>query len=894
LSQDQTPPPSPREEDLRRLFEAAPVPLALTRQSDSTVLMVNRAAAAAFEFDMAAVVGTKAAVFYARPADREAFILALTRDGRVDRREIELKTATGRPLWASVSASLIEYRGEPVVLLGIADLSDRVESARALRESEERFRALAENAPLGVYRQDLEGHCLYTNPRWSEVTGFSADEARGKGWWRAVHPDDFAGAADGWAEAMAGDGRYRRELRLVRPNGEVRWVSVLAGPVRGADDEIVGHVGSIDDITERRRADESLREEYEFRNSVIQHAAEGLCVCHAVDEYPYVRFTVWNERMTEITGRSLEEINRLGWYQTLYPDPKVQALAQARMARMRVGDNLRAEPWEIARADGQRRIVQITTSLLQSGDGRGHVLALIEDVTEKQHAEMALLESQQMLKLVLDTIPVRLFWKDRNLTYLGCNRLVAADAGLESPAAVVGKTDLDLPWSGQASDFQADDRRVIETGEPKVNYEEAVETADGRVVWARTSKFPLRGPSGEVVGVLGAFEDITDRKEVEEGRRLLAERLSLATQAASIGTWELELPGQALTVDDQFVALYGGGGDQGKADGLWAERVHPEDRARSLERRRDALHGEAPAYDDEFRVIWPDGSLHYLRNLGRLVKDEQGRPSRLVGVTMDVTPFRRAEEDVRRLNAELERRVAERTRELSAANRELESFSYSVSHDLRAPLRAIDGFSQALLEDYGGQMDATASGHLRRVRLASQRMGQLIDDLLDLSRTSRAELRRRKVSLSALAEAIVAQLRTAHPTRLVDVHIAPDLEVEADESLSRVLLENLLGNAWKYTSRKPTARIELGRTLREGAPAFFVKDDGDGFDMAFAHKLFGPFQRLHGADEFEGTGIGLATVQRIVQRHGGWVLGEGEPGRGATFYFSLAERLEPR
>jgi len=889
VSSDPDPPPNPREEDLRRLFEAAPVPLVLTRQSDSTLLMVNRAAAATFEVEADSVLGRKAADFYARAADREAFIAALTRDGAVDRREIELKTATGRPLWASVSASLILYRGEHVVLLGIADLTERADSARALGESEERFRALAENAPLGVYRQDLEGNCLYTNPRWSEITGFSAEEALGKGWWRVVHADDFEGAAEGWAQAMAGDGRYRRELRLVRPNGEVRWVSILAGPVFGAAGQCIGHVGSIDDVTERRRADETLRQEYDFRTSVIQHAAEGLCVCHAVDEHPYVRFTVWNQRMREITGRSLEEINRLGWYQTLYPDPVLQAHAQARMARMRVGDNLRAEPWEIRRADGQKRIVQITTSLLQSDDGQGHVLALIEDVTEKQQAEAALRASQQMLKTVLDTIPVRLFWKDRDLRYLGCNRLVAADAGLTSAAEVVGKTDQDLAWSRQAPEFQADDRRVLETGEPKVNYEEAVATSDGRMLWARTSKFPLHGAAGEVVGVLGTFEDITDRKEVEERRRLLAERLSLATQAASIGTWELELQGQSLHVDDQFVALYGGVGDAWGAHHLWTERVHPEDRARSLERRRATADGEVPAYDDEFRVLWPDGSVHYLRNLGRLVKDAQEQPLALVGVTMDVTPSKRAEEDVRRLNAELERRVAERTLDLLAANNELESFSYSVSHDLRAPLRAIDGFSQALVEDYGERMDENSRGHLRRVRLASQRMGQLIDDLLNLSRTSRAELTRRRVSLTSLAESIVAQLRTAQPDRVTETIVAPGLEADADESLSRLLLENLLGNSWKYTSKKPTARIELGRTTRDGGSVFFVKDDGDGFDMAFAHKLFGAFQRLHGADEFEGTGIGLATVQRIVQRHGGRVWGEGEPGVGAVFYFTLGD-----
>jgi light-regulated signal transduction histidine kinase (bacteriophytochrome) len=217
-----------------------------------------------------------------------------------------------------------------------------------------------------------------------------------------------------------------------------------------------------------------------------------------------------------------------------------------------------------------------------------------------------------------------------------------------------------------------------------------------------------------------------------------------------------------------------------------------------------------------------------------------------------------------------------------------------VSHDLRAPLRAIDGFSQALLEDYGERMDETARGHLQRVRLASQRMGHLIDDILDLSRTSRAELRRQRVSLSALAAQVAAQLRASQPERAVDVVVEPGLEADADASLSRVLLENLLGNAWKYTSKKPKARIEFGGTTRDQGFVFFVRDDGDGFDMAYAHKLFGAFQRLHGVEEFEGTGIGLATVRRIVERHGGKVWGEGQPGAGAIFYFSLGgDRARP-
>jgi light-regulated signal transduction histidine kinase (bacteriophytochrome) len=241
---------------------------------------------------------------------------------------------------------------------------------------------------------------------------------------------------------------------------------------------------------------------------------------------------------------------------------------------------------------------------------------------------------------------------------------------------------------------------------------------------------------------------------------------------------------------------------------------------------------------------------------------------------------------------DMERREAERAIErlnvdLQAVNKELEAFSYSASHDLRAPLRAIDGFSQALLEDYAGKLDAEGQGYLQRLRAASQRMAQLIDDLLNLSRVTRAEMSRDDVNLTALAQEVAEELRKAEPGRQADVIIAPGLRASGDERLLRVVFANLLGNAWKFTNKRPRARIEFGITEQEGKSAYFVRDDGVGFDMAYVGKLFGPFQRLHSASEFKGTGIGLATVERIIHRHGGRVWAEGAVEQGATFYFAL-------
>jgi PAS domain S-box-containing protein len=251
----------------------------------------------------------------------------------------------------------------------------------------------------------------------------------------------------------------------------------------------------------------------------------------------------------------------------------------------------------------------------------------------------------------------------------------------------------------------------------------------------------------------------------------------------------------------------------------------------------------------------------------------------------DITDRKQAEDTVRELNESQQRHAVQ----VEAANKELEAFSYSVSHDLRAPLRSIDGFSMALVEDYAGQLDVEGKGLLDRIRAATKRMAQLIDDLLNLARVTRTEMRYEVVDLSAMASSVLADLQSGDPARHVECVVGDHVVGHGDSRLLRVVLENLLGNAWKFTMNKPQARIELGMSRQNGAPVYFVRDDGPGFDMAYVDKLFGTFQRLHAATEFPGTGIGLASVRRIIQRHGGKTWAEGAVGKGATFSFTLAE-----
>lgn len=279
-------------------------------------------------------------------------------------------------------------------------------------------------------------------------------------------------------------------------------------------------------------------------------------------------------------------------------------------------------------------------------------------------------------------------------------------------------------------------------------------------------------------------------------------------------------------------------------------------------------------------TIWrSDGSLTPVLFNASVYKDEGGKVLGVFAAARDVTAQKQAEKEIRL-----------QTVALQTANQELEAFSYSVSHDLRTPLRAIDGFSQAVLEDYSGKLDDQGKNYLQRIRTATQRMGQLIDDMLDLSNISRVEMRHDTVDLSALANDVITELRNNEPSRIVECQIESGLTVEGDASLLRVALSNLLGNAWKYSGKTNKAILKFGmKQNTDGLREFFVSDNGVGFDMAYADKLFGAFQRLHSFSEFPGTGVGLATVQRVIHRHGGLIRGEGVLEQGATFYFSLPE-----
>jgi PAS domain S-box-containing protein len=377
-----------------------------------------------------------------------------------------------------------------------------------------------------------------------------------------------------------------------------------------------------------------------------------------------------------------------------------------------------------------------------------------------------------------------------------------------------------------------------------------------------------------------------ERREVELERARLARHLEMLLASTDEGLYGIDVEGNCTFINRAACRMTGY--DQEEVLGRNVHELihywHPDGTPYDVQDCPiyRALHGGVGVRVDR-EVFWHRDGTPFPVEYSSFPISEDGIVRGSVVTFTDITRRRQAEEQIRKLNRDL----VERANDLVSINRELEAFSYSVSHDLRAPLRSIDGFSQALLEDYSDRLDEDGQDYLRRVRAASQRMGQLIDDMLNLSRVTRSEMNRERLDLSGIAESILEELRARSPDREVEVRVARGLEADADPRLLRVVLQNLLENAWKFTSTTPAARIEVGAISRDGERAFFVRDNGAGFDMTYSGKLFGAFQRLHGHAEYAGTGIGLATVQRIVHRHGGRVWAEGKVDEGAAFYFTL-------
>jgi len=529
----------------------------------------------------------------------------------------------------------------------------------------------------------------------------------------------------------------------------------------------------------------------------------------------------------------------------------------------------------------------IVPFLDEGGKPRQYV-AIRADITARKLAEEARRASEQVLQTVMDLVPHFIFAKDSQSRHLIANRACAAANGL-TPEQMIGRTDLDfVPDRAQAEAFMQDDQEVIASGKPKFIAEERLTNAAGETRIFQTTKIPFAMPGAVGPALVGVAVDVTAIKRAETALRESEERFRTMANSIPQLAWIARADGYRFWCNQRWYEYTGM--PSGQAEGWAWQSVHdPATLPDVMEKWNAALESGEP-FEMEYPLRRADGVYHTFLTRAEPFKGADGRVEQWFGTNTDVEMLKQAEEKVRALNAELEQRVIERTAQLEAANKELEAFSYSVSHDLRAPLRAVDGFSQAVLEDFGPQLPEEGQRYLLTIREGAQRMGALIDDLLTFSRLSRLPVARQPVDPSRQVREILQELIAGQPGRTVDIRVGELPPCDGDPALMKQVWVNLLSNALKYSQRRARALVEVDSILQEGRTVYFVRDNGTGFDMRYAHKLFGVFQRLHRQEEFEGTGVGLAIVQRIVHRHGGRIWADAAPDRGATFYFTIEEQ----
>ena len=423
-------------------------------------------------------------------------------------------------------------------------------------------------------------------------------------------------------------------------------------------------------------------------------------------------------------------------------------------------------------------------------------------------------------------------------------------------------------------------------GESINNHEMPAATVDGQNIYLMMKVTTRHDENGQLNEIVGYIQDITNRKEVEVALRKSEERYRSLIETTNDWIWE---------IDENYCFTYSSlkiqtilGYELNTVLGKSIFQLMPEAGKKESEEKFKSVARDQKAFvSQEHSFLDSSGNIAIFETSGIPLFTNNGIFQGYRGIAKEITERKRTEEQIARLNDELENKVIERTKMLQIANKELEAFSYSVSHDLRAPLRSIDGFSQALLEDYESALDDTGKNYLSRVRTAAQRMSALIDDMIKLAKVSRTSIAKQEIALSDVAESIAKTVTESDPERSAEFKIEPGMVVTGDKSLMKVALQNLLENAWKFTSKKDHTIIEVGTRRINEKRVFFVSDNGAGFDMNYAKKLFTPFQRLHKESDFPGTGIGLSTVQRIIHRHLGRIWAEGKPDGGAVFYFTL-------
>jgi PAS domain S-box-containing protein len=773
---------------------------------------------------------------------------------------------------------LIEYSYLVLIMFVSFSLS-RVVVAGAM--AEERFRALVETTADWVWEVDRGLRYTYCSPKVKEMLGYEPGELIGTSP-LALMPAEEARRLEPVIRELQSSGRPMQHLenQALAKDGRLVHLETSAEAFFDENGNLRGYRGIDRDISGRLQAEGALRESETLFRTLVESSPAGIFMVDDAFAFRYV-----NDETSRILGYARQELEGMDFRSVLDEDSR--ELVAERYRRRQQGEVV-VSRYEVGirRKDGTRRRLEMVATAVNGADGRMRTMGQILDITERLRTEEAL---RQAHAVVLRS-PVVLFrWQaapgwpvelvSENVIRFGYTPEELLNGTVQYTAMV------------HPEDVERVAREVAQhaaSGRSSFQQEYRLLTRSGEVRWVDDRMVVERNAEGQVSHFQGILMDITERKllerETEERRAFLESILAAAPDAIvtaddrhAIREWN---PGaQRLfgysrqeAIGRQIDELVTGGDERIAAEAArWT---------RSLDQGQSIPLIETTRYRQDGRPI------DVLVSVAPILAGTQRVG--VVAIYTDIGEQKRAEKEILRLNADLELRVQQRTAELQAVNKELEAFAHSVSHDLRAPLRAMEGFSRALQEDCGNLLDATGSRYVNHIRGASKRMGELIDGLLSLSRITRSEIRLQRVDLSALGREIAEALARRDDTRRVEFRIADGLEGQCDQRLMRAALENLLENAWKFTAGRERARIEFGRESSGGEPAFFVRDNGAGFDMAYAAKLFQPFQRLHREEEFPGIGLGLANVQRIVRRHGGRVWAEGRIDGGAAFWFTLA------
>jgi PAS domain S-box-containing protein len=745
------------------------------------------------------------------------------------------------------------------------------------RASEARLNAIFQSEPECVKVVAADGRLLEMNRAGlAMLEAESLEQVQRQGLLAFVVPEHRAAFRELHRKVMNGE-RGELEFEVIGLKGGRRRLETRAVPLRETGREVTGLLGITRDITERWRALQALAASEQRYRYLFEFSPTPMWVRHR----DTLRFLAVNDAAVKLYGYTRAEFLSMTTFDLR--DPQDREAYRRLLASRDENADYMANRHRHRKKDGNYLEVEVHSRFIEF-DGQPARLVMVHDITERVQAEHALRESEERYRRLVEMVPNPILLR-RGARVWFANPAALRFFGANSEAELVGKPYLDLVHPDERAAAQERMDRIDMSHQPTPPQLRKFVRLDGSLAYgeSRGAPYPHRG---EMLCLI-AIHDVSERQKAEEALAAEHNLLRCVLDALPDHVYVKNRERRYVLMNVAGLLARNCPADQDVSGKTVFDLLPPEAAALSDAEDRRILETGEPIIGREQFIVLPDGEVRWYLTSKVPLRDATGAITGVIGINHDVTELRRSAQTILRLNAELEQRVIERTHQLEAANHELESFVYSVSHDLRAPLRSIAGFTQALFEDCHERLDETGRDYLARVRRATERMSGLIEDLLALSRVSQAKMRRTVVDLSALAADIAAELGRQEPERRVAVTIAPELRADGDPSLLRIALHNLLHNAWKFTSRTEHPTVEVGCTVHEGRPAFYVRDNGAGFEMAYAGRLFGAFQRLHAESEFPGTGIGLATVQRIIRRHGGEVWARAAVNRGATFYFTL-------